>query len=370
MGAGQREHLEALSGLFGTTVQLCARAGLVELGHVSVDGTKIQANASKHKAMSYDRMQSEDDKLRSEMQALLARAEAVDREEDERFGVGRDAFELPEELKRRETRLARIRQAKAELEAEAKQARAARLRDLAAENDQRTVDAPTAKERAAAATRAKNQRREADELAPPDDDDDDDEPPSSKLPKNRVPALPNGSPKGKAQRNFTDPDSRIMVDGQGPSRRATTRRLRSASRLRSSSRARSPTRRRTSSTSSQCSKRSNGTRAPGRIPSRPTPATGRRPTRGGARNATSTRTSRRGADATALACHHHAPSPARPWRRSSKRPQETPATADAKPRSSRCLVRSRKPGASGASYCADSTKSGPSGPSSARPTTS
>lgn len=214
VAAFRREHLEALSGLFGTTVRLCARAGLVDLGHVSVDGTKIQANASKHKAMSYDRMQSEDDKLRAEMEALLARAEAVDREEDELFGEGRDAFELPEELKRRETRLARIRQAKAELEAEAKEARAAQLRELAAENEQKTSEAPTAKERAAAATRADKQRRQADELDPASDDDDD-EPPSSKLPKHRVPTRPDGSPKGKAQRNFTDPDSRIMVDGQG-----------------------------------------------------------------------------------------------------------------------------------------------------------
>jgi len=214
IAAFRREHLEALSGLFATTVQLCARAGLVELGHVSVDGTKIQANASKHKAMSYDRMQTEEDKLRAEMEALLARAEAVDQHEDERFGIGRDELELPEELKRRETRRARIRQAKAELEAEAKTSRAERLRKLATDNDERTVHADTAKQRAAAATRAKNQRREADELDPPGDDDDD-EPPSTKLPKHRVPAEPDGRPKAKAQRNFTDPDSRIMVDGQG-----------------------------------------------------------------------------------------------------------------------------------------------------------
>lgn len=212
VAAFRREHLEALSGLFVTTVQLCARAGLVDLGHVSVDGTKIQANASKHKAMSYDRMKKDEDKLRAEMEALLARADAVDQAEDERFGVGRDEFELPEELKRRETRLARIRQAKAELEAEAKQARAARLRELAAKNDEQAVNAPSARERASAATRAANQRSQADELDPHDDDD---VPPSPELPEHRVPTLPDGSPRAKAQRNFTDPDSRIMVDGQG-----------------------------------------------------------------------------------------------------------------------------------------------------------
>ena len=214
MAAFRREHLDALSGLFAVTVQLCARAGLVELGHVSVDGTKIQANASKHKAMPYERMKTEDDKLRAEMEALLARAEAVDREEDERFGVGRDEFELPDELKRRETRRARIRQAKAELEAEARKSRAARLRELAIENDERAVSAPTAKERAAAVTRAAKQRHQADELDPPSHDDDD-EPPGSELPQNRVRARPDGQPKDKAQRNFTDPDSRIMVDGHG-----------------------------------------------------------------------------------------------------------------------------------------------------------
>lgn len=213
IAAFRREHLDALSSLFVATVQLCARAGLVELGHVSVDGTQIQANASKHKAMSYERMKKEENRLQAEIKALLERAEAVDREEDERFGVGRDDFELPGELKRRETRLARIRQAKAELEAEAKEARAAQLREHAAGNDERTEKAPTAKERAAAATRATRQRQEADKLDPPNDDDDDE--PPSKLPAHRVRTQPDGTPKPKAQRNFTDPDSRIMVDGQG-----------------------------------------------------------------------------------------------------------------------------------------------------------
>jgi transposase len=213
VAAFRRDHLEALAGLFVQTVQMCVKAGLVTLGHVAIDGTKIQANASKHKAMSYERMTSDEKRLRAEMEALLARANSVDAEEDARHGEEKEEFDLPTELRRRETRLARIQQAKAELEAEAKTTRADHLRKLAAQNESRTVDAPTGKQRAAAATRAERQRKEAEELIPEQDDDDDTPPPT--LPTHRVQANTDGTPKSTAQRNFTDPESRIMVDGQG-----------------------------------------------------------------------------------------------------------------------------------------------------------
>lgn len=213
IAAFRRDHLDALGALFVQTVQLCERAGLVNLDHVSIDGTKVRANASKHKAMSYDRMKKNEAKLEEEVAALLAKAEAIDAAEDEEFGANGNGLDIPEELKRRETRLARIRQAKAELEEEARQARARRLRQLADDNDKREVEAPTQKRRRAAKTRAAKQREQADEL---DKRGDDDEPPASPtLPIHQPPANTDGTPKSGAQRNFTDPDSKIMVEGSG-----------------------------------------------------------------------------------------------------------------------------------------------------------
>ena len=112
-------HLEALSELFVQVLQLCQQAGLVKLGHVGLDGTKVQANASRHKAMSYGRMKQELARLEGEVEQLLARAEAIDTEEDARYDASNRGDELPEELRFRHQRLARIRQAKAALEAEA-----------------------------------------------------------------------------------------------------------------------------------------------------------------------------------------------------------------------------------------------------------
>lgn len=116
----RKRHLAALGGLFVETLQLCQKAGLVKLGHVALDGTKVQANASKHKAMSYGRMLKTEQQLRAEVEQRLRRAEAVDAAEDEREGQGY-SDKLPEELARRERRLKKIQQAKAELEAEARQ---------------------------------------------------------------------------------------------------------------------------------------------------------------------------------------------------------------------------------------------------------
>ena len=116
----RRRHLATFEALFLTALRLCQAAGLAKLGRVAIDGTKLKANASKHKAMSYGRMAEREAALRAEVQAILDEAEAVDAAEDARYGDAR-GDELPPELRRRETRLARIREAKAALEAEARE---------------------------------------------------------------------------------------------------------------------------------------------------------------------------------------------------------------------------------------------------------
>src|SRR5271167_3696407 len=175
----RKRHLKALAGLFLQAVQLCAKAGLVKLGHVAIDGTKIKGNASKHKAMSYERMSEAEKKLQAEVEALLQRAEAVDAAEDEKYGKDKAGDELPAELTRRESRLAKIRAAKAELEAEAKQ---------------------KAEEKKAAAEAQIRQRQEQEAR-------------TGKKVCGREPQVPDPEqavPDPKAQRNFTDPESRIM----------------------------------------------------------------------------------------------------------------------------------------------------------------
>ena len=174
----RRRHLEAVAGLFLQVLRLCQRAGLVTLGHVALDGTKVKANASKHKAMSYGRMTETQAQLEREVQALLTDAERVDATEEAQYGAGRRGDELPAELARRETRLAKIRAARAALEAEA--------RDQAAAQ--------------AEAGRAKLAAREQRVG-------------STKGPRPKIPDPETAVPAPKAQRNFTDPDSRIMKDG-------------------------------------------------------------------------------------------------------------------------------------------------------------
>ena len=117
----RKRHGEALSDLFDQVLRLCRKAGLVKLGRVAVDGTKIQANASKHKAMSYGRMKSTESALRREVDDLLRRAEQADAEEDRRHGKDKSGDELPEELAYREGRLKKIREAMAALKAEARE---------------------------------------------------------------------------------------------------------------------------------------------------------------------------------------------------------------------------------------------------------
>ena len=108
-----------MAGLFLQVLELCRKAGLVKLGHVALDGTKMKANASKHQAMSYGRMKEKEAQLAREVDELLKRAQEVDEEEDRRYGRDRRGDELPEELSFRESRLRKIREAKAALEAEA-----------------------------------------------------------------------------------------------------------------------------------------------------------------------------------------------------------------------------------------------------------
>jgi len=116
----RKEHLKALAALFLQVLKLCQKAGLVKLGHVSIDGTKIKANASKHKAMSYKRMKEEEARLETEIKELLQKAVAVDEEEDSRYGKSKRGDELPKGLVFRESRLRKIREARAALEAEAR----------------------------------------------------------------------------------------------------------------------------------------------------------------------------------------------------------------------------------------------------------
>ena len=118
----RKDHLAALTGLFLQVLALCQRAGLVKLGHVALDGAKVRANASRHQAMSYKRMKEQAAQLAAEVAELLRRAQEADEEEDRRYGQDRRGDEFPEELAFREGRLEKIREAMAALEAEAQAA--------------------------------------------------------------------------------------------------------------------------------------------------------------------------------------------------------------------------------------------------------
>ena len=118
----RKDNVDALSGLFVQVLALCQQAGLVKLGHVALDGTKVKANASKHKAMSYQRMKEKAAQLAAEVAELLRQAQAADDEEDRRYGKDKRGDELPQELAFREGRLEKIREAMAALEAEAQAA--------------------------------------------------------------------------------------------------------------------------------------------------------------------------------------------------------------------------------------------------------
>lgn len=206
------QHHQALADLFVQVLQLCVKAGLVKLGLIALDGTKIKAAASKHRAMSYGRMLEEEARLKAEVETLLARANEVDAREDGEHGVGQDVEDIPAELARRETRLARIREAREALEREAAEARAEHLREQARSLKETAADSSAPqKRRRLAATLADVRLEQAKELDGRDDDDDPPEGARTDMPSNRVPTDPTGKPKSSAQRNFTDPDSRIMM---------------------------------------------------------------------------------------------------------------------------------------------------------------
>jgi hypothetical protein len=203
--------------MFIQTVKLCQHAGMVKLGLVALDGTKMQGNASKHKAMSYERMEKEEQRLEKEIASLLERAEQADRSDDARFGEGQREEDLPQELRRREGRLAKIQAAKHALEQEALRTRAEALHGQAEAQERSATNHPDPTERKRAATRAGKRREQADSLLAKTDDA---EPPmggvgtkSGDLETHRVKTTPDGKPDSKAQYNFTDPESRIQESG-------------------------------------------------------------------------------------------------------------------------------------------------------------
>jgi transposase len=207
------DHGESLGGLFVEVLLMCQRAGLVKMGHVALDGAKIKAAASKHKAMSYKRMNKDEARLQAEVEEMLRRAEQIDKEEDQLYGVGQDQEDLPAELSRREERLKRIRAAKAELEKEAAEGRAAELREQAERQRAKGDDESLADhERKRARTRAKKAEQKAVAFAPETKENrDEGEADQKELPLHRVASEVDGKPKPTAQRNFTDPESCIMV---------------------------------------------------------------------------------------------------------------------------------------------------------------
>ena len=246
-------HLDALADLFVQVLRLCQKAGLVSLGNVALDGTKVKANASKHKAMSHERMLKSEAQLVAEIAALLRKAELIDAQEDARYGKGKRGDELPKELELRQDRLDALRKAKAELEAEAaaddarrreQQARAAEEQaaeaaaqvadaeaaTVAADNDKADAEreaaaqalakeaqqaerrAKAARGRAELARRLAIDKAQAADLSSPDPLISVD--PLAMTSRN-LPTTAAGDPKAKAQRNFTDPDSHILKGGDG-----------------------------------------------------------------------------------------------------------------------------------------------------------
>ena len=167
----RKRHLKNLAGLFVQVLRLCQKAGLVKFGHIALDGTKVKANASKHKAMSYGRMEKQAAELKKEVDHLLAQAEQADMKEDALYGKGKRGGQLPKELQFRQTRLQKIQEAKLALEEEARIETAARKAEYEAKK--KAYDNKTGR-------------------------------------RGRPPKAPSGQIDSKRQRNFTDPDSRIM----------------------------------------------------------------------------------------------------------------------------------------------------------------
>ncbi|MBV8125669.1 MAG: IS1182 family transposase [Paucibacter sp.] len=197
-------HLQELAALFVQVVKLAAECGLVKLGTIAVDGTKLRANASKHKAMSYQRMQAAEVELKAQINTLLKRAAQADKAE-----ANEPELDIPAEIERRQERLAVIAAAKQRLEQ--------RQREVDDQRGRKPGDTPD--------TQAKHKREDDDDADPgaPTQEDhapanaaSSDQPPSAQAKKRgRAFKRPYGEPPPKAQENFTDPDSRIMKTSTG-----------------------------------------------------------------------------------------------------------------------------------------------------------
>ena len=212
----RKTHRTAISALFLGVLLMCKKAGLVNLGHVAVDGTKIKADASRHKAKSYERFTAEEQALMERIQQMLERSERVDQDEDEKFGEGKREFDLPEELARKQTRLGRIRELKAEMEVDAKKAKAAELRRQASEQRRKAEEEEKEAEAKRKLTRARKAEEKAEELDPVDERGDDEPPaPPTTLPRRQMRANTDGTPHPKAQKSPTDPDSHLMKASNG-----------------------------------------------------------------------------------------------------------------------------------------------------------
>jgi len=226
----RRRHLGALAGLFVQVLRLCQKAGLVSLGHVALDGTKVKANASKHKAMSHERMLKSERQLEAEMRALLRKAEIIDAQEDGQVGKDKRGDEMPEELKRRSSRLEWIRKAKAELEAEAAAAKARQREEETetAEHDAAKAEASGNAQLSEQASRrsrgARKRANDAQKLAIEKAEAAGLELSTAAaaagtdplaMPQRTLPTDAAGNPKPQAQRNFTDPDSHILKGSDG-----------------------------------------------------------------------------------------------------------------------------------------------------------
>jgi transposase len=179
----RKRHLHVFKELFLQVLKIAQGAGMVKMGHVALDGTKIRANASKHKAMSYGRMKQEEQRLRQEIAELVREAERTDRRDGKLYGDAR-GDELPEELARRQSRLAKIQEAMAALEAEAK-------------------------------AKAEAERAQADDDDDEKRDDDEGQSGDKKRRGSKGRRSVKAVPEDKAQRNFTDPESRIMPSKDG-----------------------------------------------------------------------------------------------------------------------------------------------------------
>jgi transposase len=178
----RKRHLGELAKLFVQVLEMCERMGLVKLGYVAIDGTKIKANASKRASLTYERMNKMEKELEAEVARMLAEAQRIDDEEDEEYGKGMRGDELPEDLRKRESRLAKIREAKTQLESE--------MREAAQQKRESDEQEREAKKRGETVFKNSRKRKwtrgESGEVVP----------------------------KPKVQRNLTDMDARLMIDTQ------------------------------------------------------------------------------------------------------------------------------------------------------------